>query len=118
MHHAAAVSITIKIISGTRTYAQGRTKPGDKVTNARGGYSNHNFDIGVFEGTSYKDESPRYSAVGMLGEVLGLESGGHWKSFQEQPHYQLRPTWAATLTDRDMLTGLRRREDASLPVYA
>ena len=44
--------ITINIISGTRTYAeqdalyaQGRTRPGNVVTNARGGYSNHNFGI-------------------------------------------------------------------------
>ena len=129
VQRAAAVGITIKIISGTRTYAeqdelyaQGRTKPGKKVTNARGGYSNHNFgiafDIGVFEGTSYKGESPKYSAVGMLGEELGLEWGGNWKSFQDQPHYQLRPTWAATLNERDTLTELRRRKDAGLPGYA
>jgi peptidoglycan L-alanyl-D-glutamate endopeptidase CwlK len=129
VQRAAAVGITIKIISGTRTYAeqdelyaQGRTKPGNKVTNARGGYSNHNFgiafDIGVFEGTSYKGDSPKYRAVGMLGEELGLEWGGNWKSFQDQPHYQLRPAWAATLSERDMLTELRRRKDAGLQVYA
>jgi peptidoglycan L-alanyl-D-glutamate endopeptidase CwlK len=129
VQRAAAVGITIRIISGTRTYAeqdalyaQGRTKPGNKVTNARGGYSNHNFgiafDIGVFEGTSYKGDSPKYRAVGMLGAELGLEWGGNWKTFQDQPHYQLRPAWAATLSERDMLTELRRRKDAGLPVYA
>src|ERR1700676_5276576 len=63
---AGANGITIKVISGLRTYAeqddlyaQGRTKPGNIVTNARGGYSNHNFgiafDVGVFEGSSYLD---------------------------------------------------------------
>src|SRR6478735_5807766 len=43
---------TAKIISGTRSYdeqddlyAKGRTVAGAKVTNARGGYSNHNFGI-------------------------------------------------------------------------
>jgi hypothetical protein len=57
---AADVGIQIKIISGLRTFAeqdalfaQGRTAPGNKVTNARGGFSNHNFgiafDVGVFE---------------------------------------------------------------------
>src|SRR5262245_50142566 len=42
VNRAAATGIQIKIISGTRTYeeqdalyAQGRTKPGKKVTNAR-----------------------------------------------------------------------------------
>ena len=45
---AASNGIHIKIISGLRTYAEqdalyarGRTAPGPKVTNARGGYSNH-----------------------------------------------------------------------------
>ena len=67
---AAAIGIAIKIISGTRTFAeqdalyeQGRTKAGRIVTNARGGYSNHNFgiafDIGVFEGGRYLEDSPR-----------------------------------------------------------
>src|SRR3712207_6669181 len=44
---AAALGINIKVISGLRTYAeqnalyaQGRTKSGRIVTNARGGYSN------------------------------------------------------------------------------
>jgi peptidoglycan L-alanyl-D-glutamate endopeptidase CwlK len=60
VHKAAANGITIKIISSLRTYdeqnalyVQGRTAPGNKVTNARGGYSNHNFGIafgiGIFE---------------------------------------------------------------------
>lgn len=51
--------LTARIISGTRTfdeqnklYAQGRTSPGNVVTNARAGYSNHNFgiawDVGIF----------------------------------------------------------------------
>ena len=86
---AAAAGITIKVISGLRTYkeqddlyAQGRDRPGPIVTKARGGYSNHNFgiafDIGVFEGSRYLDESPKYKAVGVLGTDLGLEWGGNW----------------------------------------
>lgn len=49
---SAANGIKIKIISGLRTYeeqdklyAQGRTAPGDIITKAKGGYSNHNFGI-------------------------------------------------------------------------
>jgi peptidoglycan L-alanyl-D-glutamate endopeptidase CwlK len=71
---AAAAGITIKVISGLRTfekqndlYEQGRSKPGRIVTNARGGYSNHNFgiafDIGVWEGGNYLEKSPKYKAV-------------------------------------------------------
>ena len=112
--------IAINIISGTRTYAeqdalyaQGRTTAGDIVTNARGGYSNHNFgiafDIGVFSGNRYLPESPLYKAVGALGMELGLEWGGNWTSIVDQPHFQLRPAWAGDMTDRAMLAELRRR---------
>lgn len=121
--------ITINIISGTRTYAeqdalyaQGRTRPGNVVTNARGGYSNHNFgiafDIGLFERNQYLGESPMYKAVGTLGVELGLEWGGNWKTIVDQPHYQLRPDWASDLTERQMLAGLRERVAAGIDVYA
>jgi len=90
---AAADGITIKVISGLRTYdeqndlyAQGRTKPGRIVTNARGGHSNHNFgiafDVGVFEGGQYLDESPKYKAVGVLGMDLGLEWAATGRQFR------------------------------------
>jgi peptidoglycan L-alanyl-D-glutamate endopeptidase CwlK len=117
---AAAIGIAIKVISGTRTYEeqnalyeQGRSKPGRIVTNARGGYSNHNFgiafDIGVFEGGRYLDESPAYKAVGAIGMKLGLEWGGNWKTIQDEPHFQLRPAWAREMSERDMLAELRAR---------
>ena len=126
---AAADGITIKVISGLRTYdeqndlyAQGRTKPGRIVTNARGGFSNHNFgiafDVGVFEGTQYLDESPKYKAVGVLGMDLGLECGGNWKTIQDEPHFQLRPKWAGDLSERDMLAELRSRKESGKAAYA
>lgn len=126
---AAASGIEIKVISALRTYAeqdalyaQGRTAPGNKVTNARGGYSNHNFgiafDIGVFSGTKYLPDSPKYKAVGVLGIDLGLEWGGNWTSIVDQPHFQLRPSWASTMSERDMLTDLRNRASIGSPVYA
>ena len=125
---ATANGITIKVISGLRTYdeqndlyAQGRTKSGRIVTNARGGYSNHNFgiafDIGVFEGSRYLDESPRYKAVGALGTDLGLEWGGNWRTIQDEPHFQLRPAWASDLNEKDMLAELRSRKDSGEGAY-
>jgi peptidoglycan LD-endopeptidase CwlK len=126
---ADADGITIKVISGLRTYdeqndlyAQGRTQPGRIVTNARGGYSNHNFgiafDVGVFEGSQYLDESPKYKAVGVLGMDLGLEWGGNWKTIQDEPHFQLRPNWAGDLSERDMLAELRSRKESGIGAYA
>ena len=125
---AAQNGITIKVISGLRTYkeqdeiyAQGRTKPGKIVTNAPGGYSNHNFaiafDVGVFKGTKYVEESPNYKAVGVLGKDLGLDWGGDWKK-PDEPHFQLRPNWAADLSEKDMLAELRDRKDEGKGVYA
>jgi peptidoglycan L-alanyl-D-glutamate endopeptidase CwlK len=126
---AAAAGITIKVISGLRTYdeqdalyAQGRTAPGDIVTNAKGGYSNHNFgiafDVGVFEGNKYLGESPKYKAIGALGMDLGLEWGGNWKTLVDEPHFQLRPGWANTLPEKQMLAQLRDRVASGQPVYA
>ncbi len=94
--------ITVKIISGTRTFAEqdklyrkGRDLPGPKVTNARGGQSNHNFgvawDIGVFQSGQYLDESPLYRQVGDIGKGLGFEWGGDWRSFPDEPHFQIVP---------------------------
>jgi peptidoglycan L-alanyl-D-glutamate endopeptidase CwlK len=129
VHKAASADIQIKVISGTRSFAeqdrlfaQGRTRPGRRVTNARGGFSNHNFgiafDIGVFEGRRYLPESPKYKAVGAMGADLGLEWGGNWKSIVDQPHFQLRPAWAAGMRERDMLAELRERVAAGTGVFA
>lgn len=126
---AAATGIDIRVISGLRTYAeqdalyaQGRTAPGKIVTNARAGYSNHNFgiafDVGVFEGNQYLPESPKYAAVGALGRDLGLEWGGNWSTFVDQPHFQLRPAWAAGMSEQQMLAGLRARQERQQAAYA
>lgn len=94
--------IKVKLISGTRTYAeqnelyaQGRSAPGRIVTNARGGYSNHNFgiaaDMGIFdEDNNYLEESPLYAQAGKIAEDHGLEYGGNWKSFPDDEHVQIK----------------------------
>lgn len=126
---AAASGITIRVISGFRSYeeqdalyAQGRSKPGRKVTNARGGYSAHNFgiafDIGVFSGSRYLGDSPKYRAVGALGMDMGLDWGGNWTSIVDQPHFDLRPGWAKGMSQREMLAALRERVAEDAPVYA
>jgi peptidoglycan L-alanyl-D-glutamate endopeptidase CwlK len=100
MKAVLAGGITIKLISGTRTfreqdklYEQGRSLPGKRVTNARAGASNHNFgvawDIGVFQDGNYLDESPLYRQTGDIGKALGLEWGGDWTNFSDEPHFQV-----------------------------
>lgn len=126
---AATKGIKIKIISGLRTYdeqnalyAQGRTSSGRVVTNARGGYSNHNFgvafDVGVFSSDGkYLDESPAYKTVGQLGKALGFEWGGDWSSIQDQPHFQLRPAWAVGMKESAMLAEMRVRKDSFQQIF-
>lgn len=125
---AATSGITIKLISGLRTYdeqnslyAQGRSSSGKVVTNARGGYSNHNFgvafDVGVFVHGAYIDESPAYKTVGQLGKNLGFEWGGDWSSIQDQPHFQLRPTWARGMKESEMLAEMRARKASGKDVF-
>jgi peptidoglycan L-alanyl-D-glutamate endopeptidase CwlK len=126
---AASNGITIKIISGLRSYAeqdalyaQGRAADGDIVTHAKGGYSNHNFgiafDVGVFESNKYLPDSPKYKTVGVLGVELGLEWGGNWKTITDQPHFELRPSWATSMAEGNMLAELRRRVAAHEEVFA
>ena len=90
-----------RIISGTRSYdeqnalfRQGRFgNPGNRVTNARGGQSWHNFglawDIGLFEGGKYVTTDTKYKSAAKHGKVAGLEWGGDWKTFPDFPHYQV-----------------------------
>ena len=96
-----AEGINVKVIEGTRTYerqaelyAQGRTKPGPKVTNAKPGYSWHNFgvawDFVVFDARGQPLwNSPLMDRCGVIGEALGLQWGGRWKAV-DKPHLQLK----------------------------
>jgi peptidoglycan L-alanyl-D-glutamate endopeptidase CwlK len=125
---AAEAGITIKIISGLRTFEEqdklfnSRTANGGIVTKARGGFSNHNFglafDVGVFVRNKYQPESPKYDKLGPIGKKLGLSWGGDWKSIVDKPHFELRPAWAANLSERKMIDELRRRHNAGLDLFA
>ena len=70
-----------------------------KVTNAPGGYSNHNFgiamDFGVFRGRVYLDvENPElaekvHRAVAAIANRHGLDWGGDWPKFRDYPHFEI-----------------------------
>ena len=101
-------AIDARIISGTRSYNEqdalfrkGRYgNAGPRVTNARGGQSNHNFgiawDIGIFDAKGrYLGDSPLYRKAAELvraNKTLAaqVEWGGEWRSFPDISHYQLR----------------------------
>ena len=77
-------------------YAQGRTKPGKIVTNARGStYSSMHMwgvaaDFCRADGkAAYENKDGFFDKVGKIGQKLGLEWGGSWKSPVDKPHFQL-----------------------------
>jgi peptidoglycan L-alanyl-D-glutamate endopeptidase CwlK len=107
-------NLDIRIISGTRTYAeqnvlysQGRTKTGSIVTYAKGGQSNHNFgiawDIGIFNAQQgYIKTDANYVAFGtiVMGLFTNIEWGGNWHPNKDFPHYQLKAVSDSVATIR------------------
>jgi len=84
-------------------YAQGRTKPGNIVTNARGGHSSHNcvdpdgkpaakaFDAVPRRGKELVWSDPAlWNVMGCIANDVGLKWGGNWESFVDKPHFYIR----------------------------
>ena len=104
-----AISETLRTVEEqNELYAQGRTKPGRIVTNAKGdSYASFhqwgtafdfyfNDNLGAYNYKSNgKERVEDFKAVGEIGKSLGLEWGGDWKSPIDKPHFQL-PDWGST----------------------
>src|SRR5699024_3331541 len=76
-------------------YAQGRTKPGKIVTNARAGQSLQNYGV-AFDmiitnknGTSATWDKDKLNQAARMAEQLGFESRGGGKSIVDRPHIQM-----------------------------
>ena len=83
-------------------YAQGRTKPGNIVTNARGDSmsSYHQWRLAFDIFNNKKGDEYNMSVLkkaGELGQKLGLEWGGSWQGFKDYPHFQY--TFGLTVQD-------------------
>lgn len=108
-------NVKVRIVQGLRTideqnalFAQGRTKEGQIVTNARGGTSYHNYGLafdfaimydkdnnGSFETLSWdvnydfdKDGHADWQEVVQAFKAKGYDWGGDWKSIKDDPHLQ------------------------------
>ncbi len=81
------------------------------------------FGVGIFEKDEngeliYQDNSPLYVLLAQLGESIGLTWAGDRKTFTSQPHFHLRPAWAATMKESEMLQELSRRKAANINLLA
>lgn len=114
---AHAEGINIIIVQGLRTmeeqanlYAQGRTKAGKIVTNAKAGYSFHNYGIAIDFCLLADDGvnvlwtvNDKWRRVAEIGKSLGFDWGGDWISFKDYPHLEM----TFGLTINDLLNGKR-----------
>jgi peptidoglycan L-alanyl-D-glutamate endopeptidase CwlK len=83
-------------------YAQGRTAPGSKVTNAKGGQSFHNWKVAfdfvpIVNGKAQWNDTALFIKCGEIAESIGLEWAGRWIKFKELAHCQF--TNGLTLAD-------------------
>lgn len=98
---AKSLGLTVKIIGGTRDfaeqqkiYSQGRTSPGPRVTNAKPGTSFHNFgcafDVGLFDAAGrYIEDDTKYIRFFCRADKPELSKwGGDFKSFKDYPHVE------------------------------
>lgn len=80
----------------TELYAQGRTKPGNRVTNAMAGESPHNFGLAVdlaFQKDGKLSYAPElYARIYPIARSLGFELGADWMDFTDKPHFE-HPRW-------------------------
>jgi peptidoglycan LD-endopeptidase CwlK len=63
------------------------------LTNAKGGQSFHNYRVAfdwvpMLHGKPLWDDEAAYLKCAEIGEALGLEWAGRWKSFKETAHLQ------------------------------
>jgi peptidoglycan L-alanyl-D-glutamate endopeptidase CwlK len=100
--------IHIRIFRGLATwpeqdaiYQQGRTAPGDIVTNARAGYSGHNFGYAVDGGPDdpnfpkwhpdWNVRDDRWKDLLEKAKTCGLAEGAEWRSVKpDNPHFYLK----------------------------
>jgi peptidoglycan L-alanyl-D-glutamate endopeptidase CwlK len=87
-------------------YAQGRTKPGKKVTNAKPGTSYHNWKVAfdfvpIVNGKAQWNDVEIFNMCGKIGKECGLEWAGDWTKFKELCHMQ----YTAGLTIKDFQAG-------------
>lgn len=98
-------------------YAHGRTAPGPRRTNARGGQSFHQYRVAldvvplVHGKPVWNTADPIWARVGAIGEACGLEWAARWKRNREYAHFQ----FTGGLTLADFQAGRQIPKELSVP---
>lgn len=104
IRRAYAEGIYVQISSGYRSnaeqqrlYNQGRTTPGNIVTNARPGQSVHNYGLAIDfflvsddGNTALWTVNNKWKRVAAIGKSMGFQWGGDWRSFPDYPHLDMQ----------------------------
>lgn len=120
--HAAAIPLTVTCTlrsmgAQARLHAQGRTVPGKVVTNARPGYSFHNYGLAIDvvpselvvlpdwgETAAHRARATAlWRRVGAIGRAAGLTWGGDFVRLPDRPHFE----WSGGLTLAQLRAGKR-----------
>lgn len=93
-------NIDIRITQALRTFTEqdalfnkGRSTPGPKVTNARGGESIHNYGLAfdfvlLIDGKVSWEVDANWKKVATTFKAEGFTWGGEWKSIKDYPHLE------------------------------
>lgn len=107
-------SLDLKITSGHRSfeeqaklYAQGRTEPGEVITNAEPGESAHNWGCAIDVvpmkgGVALWSDTPTWDRLGSAARRFAsahpnserIAWGGNWSQFRDRPHFEIA-AWRA-----------------------
>ena len=100
---ALAPELNIQVTQGLRSwneqndlYSQGRTTPGQIVTDSPAGYSWHNYGLAVdivpeeidAGQPDWNTSHPAWVRIVSLSGTVGLASGANWTRFRDWPHLQ------------------------------
>jgi peptidoglycan L-alanyl-D-glutamate endopeptidase CwlK len=114
-------------------YAQGRTAPGIIVTKCKGStYSSMHqwyiaFDVfldmdidgdGKTSDDSYNDKLSTFRKIGKIGESIGLEWGGDWRSVTDKPHFSYQTGVPHHSDSRECTAHLKHSWSLGIPQHA
>jgi peptidoglycan L-alanyl-D-glutamate endopeptidase CwlK len=93
--HCVVTSARRTIAEQNKLYDQGRTKPGNIVTKAKGGQSAHNFGLAVDLCPLDKEKDlwwnapdDVWNAMHRVGEQFGLRCGYDFTTIKDSPHFE------------------------------